>query len=652
MDFDAKGTWDALRDNPLAGPLVVDPIEGINEAGGFYQPDRPVRDWLEEGPIEGIYMSPYDPVDPRDCEKWPNSPYCNAWETVAIEDIRKPYTFDFKPTASNCEVCVELYPRVLGGALGPPTIICKRRDSPECQVPPPPPPRPPQTTGQLQDPGHVAASQPGFIRLVAAFTYVEIREGYVITQDGLETGSCNFGELSGKFDEQYPSPPHKKFIIPGTILSSGYKGGFDIPPRQERESLFAFKDYPIDPRRQPLGVANNYGRYSFLSYEKVNRGGSFQTSVEGCENSQVTAYKETQYYCQPWAVWRNYSCNSGYSLSQLKTFFQDYLLSQWGFDYFESRIAADAIAPYAGSTPFSFYTQTAGDGCDQYKPKPVPQPIPEREDPMGCCEETLELLEAIYSRLGVDEFPVKAPLLLTQESEEQADLENHAQLWEWSARNLDALMGQFPVKIKIKDSDPSTAGDQEVEVSLPNVAEALAELFGLVYQAEIGTDLNSEILLRLIPEVIATKNATITAQSYAKANASYLGYEGNTKEVYLDYNFDLENRQSLPQFLQETKKRVRVYRDESKESVADILAKLEFAAGIIKAAFYTKPSEKHRLLDAIETMINDEKLSTANKEQWRDWLQRMNRDLGKHNIGQIIQPEIREETHEGVDTWE
>jgi len=268
---------------------------------------------------------------------------------------------------------------------------------------------------------------------------------------------------------------------------------------------------------------------------------------------------------------------------------------------------------------------------------------------MGCCEETLELLEAIYSRLGVDEFPVKAPVLLTQESEDQADLENHAQLWEWSARNLDALMGQFPVKIKIRDSDPSTAGDQEVEVSLPNVAEALAELFGLVYQAEIGTDLNTDVLMRLVPEVLATKNAAITGQSYSKANASALGYQGNVGEVEVNYNFDLDNPQSLPQFLTDTKKRVRVYRDESRESVLDVLAKLEFAAGIIKAAFYTKPSEKNRLLSSIESMIEDEALSIPNKEQWRDWLQRMNRDSGRHNAGQTIQPEIIEEFHEGAD---
>ncbi|NEQ47006.1 MAG: hypothetical protein F6K00_27080 [Leptolyngbya sp. SIOISBB] len=268
---------------------------------------------------------------------------------------------------------------------------------------------------------------------------------------------------------------------------------------------------------------------------------------------------------------------------------------------------------------------------------------------MSCCDETLELLELIYTRLGVDEFPVKAPPLLIQEDDKEIALENHAQLWEWTARNLDAVMGQFPIKIKIKDSDPTTEGNQEVELNLPNVAETLAELFGLVYQSEINGDLITEILLRLIPEVISTKNAALIGQSYAKANASFLGYKANAKEVPIDYNFDLEASKSLPRFLRESKKRITVHEDESKESVLDILAKLEFAAGIIKSSFYMKPSESGRLLGAIETMIQDEALSIPNKEQWRDWLQRMNRDTGKHNRGQSIQPEVIEDLHEGFD---
>lgn len=268
---------------------------------------------------------------------------------------------------------------------------------------------------------------------------------------------------------------------------------------------------------------------------------------------------------------------------------------------------------------------------------------------MGCCDETLELLEAIYSRLGVEEFPVRAPALLVQEGDSTQPLENHAQLWEWTARNLDAVMGQFPIKLKIKDSDPTTEGNQEVELELPNVAETLAEMFGLAYQSEIQTDLITDILLRLIPEVLATKNASLTGQSYAKANASFLGYPANAKEVDVDYNFDLERLDSLPGLLSECRKRIVIFQDESRESVLDVLSKLEFAAGIIKASLYTKPSDKDRLLSSIESMIEDEALSLPNKEKWRDWLQRMNRDSGKHNRDQPIQPEIIEDLHEGID---
>lgn len=643
MDLDVTPMWDALRQNPLAGPLVVDPIETINEQGGFYEPDRPPRDWLVPTPVPGIYISPNEAVDPRDCEKWPNSPYCKPGETFDLGDVKTPMTYDLKPTASRCEVCIEAYPRLFGVAMVP-TIVCSRNDTPECQVKPSPL-RPPATTGDLEDPGHTPKAPDNFIRLVAAFSYVEIRHGYVIEADS-DYGDCRPGEGSGRFAEQFPAKPTEYLIVPGVILSSGYKGAFDSEPQTLREKIFAFKDSPYNAYRIPDGTIVRYGKYGFMSYEKLDESGTKTTSINGCEGSSVKYRSQTAYYVQPWAIWRDYPCSMDASLSVLKNSFMGYLETNFGYDYFEGRFRGNALESFIGSTPFAFYDWAIGKNCENKKPKPVPQPIPEKD--MGCCEESLEILEAIYSRLGVDEFPVKAPPLLIDEGDKEIEMDNHAQLWEWTARNLDAVMGQFPIKIKIKDSDPTTEGNQEIELNFPNVAETLAELFGLVYQSEINTDLISEILLRLIPEVLATKNATITTQSYAKANASYLGYEGNTQEVEVDFNFDLENPQSLPQFLKETKKRVRVYRDESKESVAEVLSKLEFAAGIIKASLYTTPSQKNRLLSSIESIIEDEAMAIPNKEQWRDWLQRMNRDAGKHNAGQVIQPEIIEEYHEGI----
>lgn len=93
-----------------------------------------------------FYQSPVEPVDPRDCERWPNSPYCGG-------DILNDEFISVLPTISvnECEICVTLSP-VLGKIALPPYTICKRRDNPACipQIPKPPPTVEPGTPSPYQ----------------------------------------------------------------------------------------------------------------------------------------------------------------------------------------------------------------------------------------------------------------------------------------------------------------------------------------------------------------------------------------------------------------------------------------------------------------------------------------------------------------------
>lgn len=565
------------------------------------------------------YWSGNEPVDPRDCDRWPNSPYCSNRLPVDPLDVRE-ISVGVEVSLNPCETCIEVQPSLFG-ISGPPTVVCKRSPDPECQTKAPDP-----TTEEDREisPEELQLSPqapPGKIRLMYAVTIfwddtslgppTSSAPGQVRSlHSGFFAQVDSNGEYVGALDSQIPeawSASQSRF----DRLYGVWRGNDWI---YELGSWY----FHISQRARVIPESDSPSPYNNVSY-------IFWIDV-GCQ-ANTKGYSELirRYQDILISLLSNYE-DSSY-LSPVDSIER---LTRSGLNW-EPRFHAISI------------------NCQGWPPPSnQPMPTPGDED-MGCCDETLELLEAIYSRLGVEEFPVKAPALLVQEGEEEEPLENHAQLWAWTAKNLDAVMGQFPIKIRIQDTDPTTEGNQEIELSLPNVAEALAEMFGLAYQSEIQTDLITDILLRLVPEVLATKNAALTGQSYSKANASFLGYPANAKEVPVDYNFDLERLNSLPEFLSDCRKRIVVYQDESRESVLDVLSKLEFAAGIIKAAFYTKPSEKDRLLSAIETMIGDEALSIPNKEKWRDWLQRMNRDSGKHNKDQPLQPEIIEEPHEGLD---
>ncbi|NER78962.1 MAG: hypothetical protein F6K42_05165, partial [Leptolyngbya sp. SIO1D8] len=156
------------------------------------------------------------------------------------------------------------------------------------------------------------------------------------------------------------------------------------------------------------------------------------------------------------------------------------------------------------------------------------------------------------------------------------------------------------------------------------------------------SDLNADILIRLIGEVISGKNAAIIAQSYAKANASFLGYPGNPKRKKIRYNFDLSDPKSLPNLLTESTKELAIWQDESRETVLDFFKRLMFSAAIIKAVFFKGGDAKSSLLDSITSVFGDEIESEISQEDWLDFLQKINQDDSPFNRDSIIKPKAQQ----------
>ena len=94
--------------------------------------ESPVRDWLVPIGDTGIYISPNDPVDPRDCEKWPSSPHCGG---SGINPFVPKTDVGISVSKNPCEICVEIQPSILF-IDGPPTYVCYRK--PSCRTRPVP----------------------------------------------------------------------------------------------------------------------------------------------------------------------------------------------------------------------------------------------------------------------------------------------------------------------------------------------------------------------------------------------------------------------------------------------------------------------------------------------------------------------------------
>lgn len=246
-------------------------------------------------------------------------------------------------------------------------------------------------------------------------------------------------------------------------------------------------------------------------------------------------------------------------------------------------------------------------------------------------------------KLGLNEFPVEVPKnLLAYTDGQKEEQKNPIELFLWFVRQFDALIGQFPIEIEIEDADPTQSGNQTRKIELPNISEALAEMFGLAISGSTNSDVAINMMMRLAAEVISAKNAAIIAQDYAKANASYLGYNGNPKSREVDYAFDPTKLEALDQFLQNSKQKLIGWEETDANSVADYLKKLMFAAGIIKAAFFRGNTDIAQLKKEVEDLANGGKIE--DNEAWNQFKQQLNDPASLFNLGNNPEPKIRDRT--------
>ena len=269
---------------------------------------------------------------------------------------------------------------------------------------------------------------------------------------------------------------------------------------------------------------------------------------------------------------------------------------------------------------------------------------------IGTDSNLTSILNLVAKRIGTSRYPIEVPeSLLTGVGDKTQKVESQTDYLYWLTHQLDALVGEFPIEIEVKDIDPLREGDQKKQIQLPNLAEAIAEIYGLSIKNSVNQEVEINMLLRLAAEIIATKNGVVVAQDYARANAGFLGYKGNYKARELVYNFDFgsvnldpKNNQPiiLEKLLKTTKGFVQGWELEDKETVVGFLQKLMFSAGIIKAVFFRGKNLTKQLNQEATSMANDEKNS---EKDWEAFLRQLNNPNSLYNKDSIEKPEIREE---------
>ncbi|MEH1802147.1 MAG: hypothetical protein V7L13_23895 [Nostoc sp.] len=177
-----------------------------------------------------------------------------------------------------------------------------------------------------------------------------------------------------------------------------------------------------------------------------------------------------------------------------------------------------------------------GDGAPTSPPSPPPPPPPpkKKDKCCMCCEGQQNndaLLKLVLKRIG--SLPASVPDNFTKQHPSMISIESLAELMLWQMQQIDALLGAYPIELKIEDNDLTKEGDQEEKIALPNMAEAIAELLGLLITVKRDTHATLITAIKAMGEAGMAKNLGVKTLDVTLANAEFLGYklEQKKKEV-------------------------------------------------------------------------------------------------------------------------
>lgn len=483
----------------------------------------------------GLYATPDEPADPTDCDRYPSSIYCGENPFTLT-----PVAIEPSIIIDECNIGIQFEPTFGFIKLPPISIVYRRKECRDPEVKPNlPKPEIPKDLRPYKTP--FVIDHPQCNRGVAGILYTDYRS----------------------YQEQYT----KKITFFDGPFSVGTEGIYRTVHSVNRhidilEINFPYKvHYLFDENNE---LAFFHIKIRITETETRNRqvdGIDFYNSnaETGAESVKVINRVEDHWLLDSLDRGRtNIVLDSPNSMPF-------YGITKLDINIFEG---INYIRSHDNAQHY-YFTQTEGSTtigsfayagipivlCEE-PPKVLPPPIlKERKNMAACCPEHTALLLALIKKVdklsktvGVDEYPASLPASLISKDEgflgnlipnANKEVPNLTQFLAWYVERFDEIMGQWEIPIEIKDSDPSKPGDQPLGVKLPNMAEAIAEIFTLAFQ----TNLNSETLLnfavRTAAETVTDKQQNFITYKLMQSMAEWAGYKQKDIKLKMPILFSL-----------------------------------------------------------------------------------------------------------------
>ncbi|HYW20327.1 MAG TPA: hypothetical protein VE956_13655 [Nodularia sp. (in: cyanobacteria)] len=258
------------------------------------------------------------------------------------------------------------------------------------------------------------------------------------------------------------------------------------------------------------------------------------------------------------------------------------------------------------------------------EPPPIPPPD------MTCCPQNDQLLRAILAivkenQKRIGELPAQVPNSLTAKNPSMIKINSLAEYIAYGIIQMDSLVGQFPLEMEVEDFDLTKEGNQKQKFEMPNMAEMLAEMLGLLITLKRESQINVETGIKSLIESGQAKQAATVACDIGLSNAEYLGYKlaKKTKKIALSYT---PNEQRMDKFLKEKELTYATYDNIDDADLKDALAPIMLMAARWSAQNFVRlPADGATAATQLKKLLsNPEQLNKAindllGDEAFKEW---------------------------------
>lgn len=546
-----------------------------------------VYEHLQRLPNTPFYITPDSPADPRDCARYPDSPYCGG-RPLSL----RPVALRPQIVKDECATGIRLRP-VLGFVKLPPVEILAI--NPKCRAEPPPPPPPPPTP-YSSAPYRVKHCKDGF------FVYCDYWEGNLVPLEQWADLN-NQRELSG-----YPER-----LATCEFFASGRNPDGEIeqepqivpdPVRETTRAVYLCQGQVSNETCSIWGerpIKLNFGFKGIVTYPKPKEGATYACSAGAyyweffdhdfpeCEGPEPPPPPP------PPPPPRKCDCMGCCppSPNQEKN----------DRDLEEIKRLLKLLVKRVGEPQKVVLFDE-----DPNKPGRQKKTV-KKETLFDAVKLATQRCEIIAQIVGIEAFPVDVPATVIApeksgvwakifafiDGKKRRKLKSLVEMLAWQAEQDAAVLGKWHQSIDIEDGDALKEGEQPQKIVLPNVAETLKEQILLLSNLIQAQGLTLDIAIKSLHESSATKLEVAKTLVVVKDIQEYLDYDTEQKTFKVPIQISVPDptateadRANLSRYLEPSE--TQIVSDEwmGRDSFQEALTDLRNAASMIRASLSNK----------------------------------------------------------------